>query len=95
MTGTGAADVIMALVKARGSAASICPTEAARAMADRLGAAGDHEAWRQFLPQVRRTAVDLARSGAIDILRKGRPIAPEAVHGVIRLRLRETTEESG
>jgi hypothetical protein len=37
---------------------------------------------------VRTAAAALARDGRIDILRKGKPIAPAAIHGVIRLRLR-------
>lgn len=37
---------------------------------------------------VRHRAVQLAREGRIEILRKGRAIAPEAVRGVIRLRVR-------
>ncbi len=36
---------------------------------------------------VRRAALRLAEAGQIDILRKGRRIAPEAAKGVIRLRL--------
>jgi hypothetical protein len=35
---------------------------------------------------VRRAAVELARAGSIEILRKGKPVPPEAMRGVIRLR---------
>ena len=35
-----------------------------------------------------RVAVRLAREGRIEILRKGRPVPPDEVRGVIRLRLR-------
>lgn len=57
---------------------SICPTDVARAL---------REEWRPILSQVRRVAVRLAREGRIDILRKGKPVAPEEMRGVIRLRL--------
>ena len=35
---------------------------------------------------VRRAAAGLARDGRIEILRKGKPVPPEAMRGVIRLR---------
>jgi hypothetical protein len=75
---------ILRLVAARGTAKSVCPTEAARALA----AADPPLAWRGQLPGVHRVARLLAREGRIEILRKGRPVAPEAARGVIRLRLR-------
>jgi hypothetical protein len=37
---------------------------------------------------VRRAAVRLAQEGRIDILRKGKPVDPLGVKGVIRLRVR-------
>jgi hypothetical protein len=40
------------------------------------------------LPAIRLAAIRLARAGQIEILRKGKAIEPEAIHGVIRLRLR-------
>jgi hypothetical protein len=35
---------------------------------------------------VRRAAAELARAGRVEILRKGKPVPPEAMRGVIRLR---------
>ncbi|MDD2877085.1 MAG: DUF3253 domain-containing protein [Acidiphilium sp.] len=84
---------IMDLARIRGGGASISPTEVAHALADRAGLGGDAPAWRTYLPSVRRAAMDLARTGKIDILRKGKAIAPEAARGVIRLRLRADQEE--
>ena len=69
---------ILQLVDARGPDKSICPSEAARALASE---------WHGLLGDVRRAAVSLAKAGRIDILRKGKPIDPASVHGVIRLRL--------
>lgn len=70
---------ILRLCAARGPAASICPSEAARALAG-------GEEWRRHLGTVRDAAAALARAGRIEILRKGKPVAPEAMRGVIRLR---------
>ena len=88
---TAARDAILALCRARGTAKSICPTEAARLLS------GDRqdESWQAVLPRVRRAALQLAEAGVIDILRKGKPVAPEAAHGVVRLRLRAETDETG
>lgn len=67
---------------ARGPLRSICPSEVARALAP-----GEAE-WRALLTPVRETAARLAAAGRIEILRKGKPVAPEAMRGVIRLRAR-------
>jgi len=71
---------ILRLTAARGPDKSICPSEVARALAP--------GAWRPLLGAVRAEALRLAAAGRIEILRKGRPVAPEAVRGVIRLRTR-------
>jgi hypothetical protein len=72
------ADAILRLTAERGAEKSICPSEVARAVGG--------EAWRPLMGQVRAAAAALSRDGRVEILRKGRPIAPEAMHGVIRLR---------
>lgn len=71
---------ILSLAEARGAAGSISPSDVAQALAG--------EAWRPLLGAVRRAAAGLAAAGRIDILRKGRPIDPAALHGVVRLRIR-------
>ena len=65
----------------RGAGKSICPSEVARALAP-----GEEAAWRPLLGRVRATAVRLAGEGRIEILRKGKPVPPAGVKGVIRLR---------
>ncbi len=70
---------ILALTSARGSGKSICPSEVARSLADE---------WRPLMSVVRAEAARLAREGRIDILRKGKRVEPDAMHGVIRLRAR-------
>ena len=64
-------------------AGSISPTDAARSLA---GNPKD-DSWRRSLSPIRLAAIRLARAGSIDILRKGKPIAPDDARGVIRLRL--------
>ena len=63
----------------RGAEKSICPSEVAR----ELGG----ESWRGLMRPVRDTAMELARQGEIEVLRKGKPVEPGEVRGVIRLRI--------
>ena len=72
---------ILRQTSARGSARSICPSEVARALVG-----GEDGPWRPLMGPVRRAAVELARAGRIEILRKGKPVPPEAMRGVVRLR---------
>lgn len=69
--------LILALTADRGSGKSICPSEVARAL---------RPDWQPLMTAVRRVACRLAAAGQIEILRKGRPVSPEDVKGVIRLR---------
>jgi hypothetical protein len=75
-------DTILDLVAARGSGKSICPSEVARA----LQPGPQQDGWQSLMTPVRQAAIRLARAGRIDILRKGKPVPPEEVRGVIRLR---------
>ena len=70
---------ILAQTAARGPYKSICPSEVARTL--------DPD-WRPLMSPVRREAALLARAGQIEILRKGKPVDPEGVRGVIRLRVK-------
>ncbi|MFO1013355.1 MAG: DUF3253 domain-containing protein [Caulobacteraceae bacterium] len=45
------------------------------------------ERWQRILGQVRATAVGLARSGQIVILRHNKPADPDSFKGVWRMRL--------
>jgi Protein of unknown function (DUF3253) len=71
--------VILSLVEERGPDKSVCPSEAARALAP---------VWQPLMGPVRRVAIRLAEAGRIHILRKGKPVSPAETRGVIRLRLR-------
>ena len=70
---------IFDLLAQREAGKTICPSEAARAL--------DPEGWRRLMPQVRGTAVGLARAGRLEITRHGKAVDPNAFKGVYRLRL--------
>jgi hypothetical protein len=74
--------MILALTTQRGPTKSICPSEVARALRPN---------WQSLLTEVRRVACRLAAAGQIDVLRKGQPVEPAGVKGVIRLRLAQPT----
>jgi hypothetical protein len=57
---------------------SICPSEVARGLSP--------EGWRPLMGAIRAEAARLSAAGQVEILRKGKPVAPELMHGVIRLR---------
>lgn len=68
------AEVLMDLAQRRGTGASFCPSEAARALS------GD---WRPLMPEVRRVAGTLP----LVATQKGRPVDPVGAKGPIRLSL--------
>jgi hypothetical protein len=78
-----AEQAILDILRALGAGKSISPVDAARAMAGNP----QDESWRHGLAPVKRAAQRLARAGQIEILRKGKPVDPENLHGVVRLRL--------
>lgn len=71
---------ILALVDERGAGKTICPSEAARAIA------GDHpDNWSRLMEPVRQAATRLMKRGRVVIRRKGRPVDPDDFKGVYRL----------
>jgi hypothetical protein len=74
----GITAAMLQIAAERGPEKSLCPTDVARAVST--------ENWRPLLGAVRKVAADLARQGKIEILRKGKPINPDDMRGVIRLR---------
>ncbi|WP_020178843.1 DUF3253 domain-containing protein [Methylopila sp. M107] len=76
-------DLVLRLVKERGEAKTICPTEAARAAA----AQRDEANWNARLPGVKAAAVRLAKRGSVAIYRKGKPVDPDDFRGVYRIGL--------
>ncbi len=80
-----AAACIVELCASLGPEKTICPTDAAKALAATRG--GDNLAWRGCLTEIRQTAVHLARQGKLVIYRKGKPADPNDFRGVYRLGL--------
>jgi hypothetical protein len=66
------------LLDARAAAASICPSEAARAV--------DAEGWRGLMEPARRAARRLVAAGRLEIVQGGRVVDPSRARGAIRLR---------
>jgi hypothetical protein len=74
-----AAEIVRQLA-GRAAAASICPSEVARALAR------EEDAWRALMPQVRDVAARLRDAGRLRITRGGLDIDPATLHaGAIRL----------
>jgi hypothetical protein len=73
-------ETILALVAERGPGKTICPSEAARAIAG-----SRPEEWSRLMGPVRQVAVRLMKSGRIVIRRKGRPVDPDDFRGVYRI----------
>ena len=73
---------IVELCTARGPHKSICPSEAARALAPGEGA------WREMMPDVRRVSGQLVHDGQIAATQRGADVDPTAARGAIRLRIR-------
>jgi hypothetical protein len=72
-------DAIFCALAALAPGKSIDPAQVAKAL--------QPERWQRLLPQVRATAVGLARAGKVVITRHGKPADPDTFKGVWRLRL--------
>lgn len=71
-------DAIAELLKHRQPPATICPSEAARALAP--------EEWRPLMPQVRAVAITMAKNGVLNIRPRSKTVKPdEPLRGPIRL----------
>jgi hypothetical protein len=69
----------MALLAERARGATICPSEAARAVATA-------ENWRNLMEPARRAARRLVHRGAVEIVQGGCPVDPSEFRGPIRVR---------
>jgi len=80
-TDTRIAQTILQLLGERAHAASICPSEVARALED------DEAAWRALMPRVRDVAADLQDADRLRITRGSAVLARDELEGgPIRLR---------
>lgn len=69
---------ILALLDARSSGSTICPSEAARAV--------DADGWRQLLEPAREAARRLVARDEVEITQGGRVVDPSRAKGPIRIR---------
>lgn len=76
---------IQSLLDARAASATICPSEAARAVAAARGLPGD-EPWRELMEPARRAARRLVASAEVEITQGGRVVDPSTAKGPIRVR---------
>lgn len=70
---------ILDLLAKRAAGATICPSDAARA----VGSADD---WRDLMEPARRAARRLVDAGDVEITQKGRVVDPSTAKGPIRIR---------
>ena len=76
--------IILDLLAKRGTGKTICPSEAARRMAE---LAGSPERWRSWMKTTRITANAMASRGTIVILQRGERVDPASARGAVRLAL--------
>ena len=69
---------ILALLSERADGATICPSEAARALAP--------DDWRPLMDQVRAAAQGLVTEGKVEVTQGGRVVEMSEARGPIRLR---------
>ncbi|WP_369214272.1 DUF3253 domain-containing protein [Streptomyces flavofungini] len=72
---------ILDLLDRRSPSATICPSDAARAVYE-----GDDDGWRALMEPARRAARRLVAAGEVEITQAGRPVDPAEAHGPIRIR---------
>ncbi|MGW6577347.1 DUF3253 domain-containing protein [Streptomyces sp. NPDC054945] len=82
-TGRRLEQTILELLERRGPTATICPSDAARAVYT-----GDDDGWRALMEPARRAARRLVTAGEVEITQGGRPVAPDKARGPIRIRRR-------
>jgi hypothetical protein len=69
---------IDALLDARRAGATICPSEAARAV--------DPEGWRVLMPAAREAAGRLAATGDVEVTQRGEVVDVTTARGPVRIR---------
>ena len=70
--------VILEMLTERGTGKTLCPSEAARRVAE---LAGSPERWRDWMDKVRATANSMASRGTLVILQRGKNVDPAAARG--------------
>ena len=87
---------ILELLAARGAGATICPSEAARAVACAVGPTvapacareDSDDTWRELMEPARRAARRLVAAGQVELTQRGRVVDPSTFRGPVRVRRR-------
>lgn len=79
---------VVELLSLRSGDATICPSEAARAVA---ADGGDPDGWRDLMEPARAAARRLVATGDVDIVQRGRVVDPSTAKGPIRIRARRSS----
>lgn len=77
---------ILRLLDDRARGATICPSEAARAVVAPADGGDVPDAWRELMEPARRAARRLVARGEVQITQKGRVVDPSTAKGPIRVR---------
>ena len=77
-------EALLGLLARRRPGATICPSEAARALAG-----DDPAAWRPLMPAVREAAAALADEGRVEVTQRGVVVDGRTARGPVRVRLIE------
>ncbi|MFD6437020.1 DUF3253 domain-containing protein [Streptomyces venezuelae] len=78
-------ETILELLDRRAPDATICPSDAARAVHDGDDD-GDDDGWRELMEPARRAARNLVEAGEVEITQGGKRVDPAEARGPIRIR---------
>lgn len=80
-------DVLLLLASESPSGKPIGPDAIARAIAGK-----NEKVWRRLMKPIKDEAVRLAKDGKVVLVRKGKPVDPDRIRGLYRIRLRAEGE---
>ncbi|WP_370674205.1 DUF3253 domain-containing protein [Pleomorphomonas sp. PLEO] len=80
-------DVLLQMAAESPAGKSISPDAVARAIAGK-----DEKVWRRLMKPIKDEAARLAKDGKVIMIRKGKPVDPDRVRGLYRIRLRAEGE---
>ena len=85
-TAAALSDTILSLLAARAPGATICPSEAARAV-HAANDGTDPDGWRELMEPARDAARQLVARGEVVLTQRGAVVDPAAATGPLRIRL--------
>jgi len=79
--------VVIAILDALSSGKALTFQDVARAIAkDRKKPKDGPNLWRRYMNAVKQQAIHMAKSGRIEIIRKGEPVDPRDFKGIVKMR---------